>query len=204
MSAQKAFRDFVRLEAENGLWDHFHTIAPLVVIGTKEEQGFDLAPKHMLTPIGFSNYFCFVCTPRHHTYHNIKEHQRFSVSYIKPEQVVLSSLSAMPRCGEEQNEKDIISQLPIITSEDEELPFLKDAYLFFDCRLERIVDDFDDYSLIIGSIDEAWVDPDYKILSDGNEQEQLYEHPLVAYVAPGRYAEIRKTMNFPFPKDFKK
>ena len=45
----------------------------LVLVGKREpDGGHDLAPKHMSTPIGWDNYYGFVCTPRHHTYGNIQ------------------------------------------------------------------------------------------------------------------------------------
>ena len=80
MKKVEGFEDFVSLNIDKSLWEHFYTVAPLVVIGTKEDEGFDLAPKHMVTPVGFSNYFAFVCTPRHSTYQNIRREKRFSVS----------------------------------------------------------------------------------------------------------------------------
>ena len=68
MKIAKGFEDFVSLDTKKALWEQFHTVAPLVVIGTKEENGFDLAPKHMVTPIGFSNYFAFVFSLRNFLY----------------------------------------------------------------------------------------------------------------------------------------
>ncbi|MGQ9871755.1 flavin reductase [Leptodesmis sp.] len=88
-------------------------MAPLVVIGTREpDGGYDLAPKHMAMPIGWENYFGFVCTPRHHTYQNVLREQAFTVSFPRPEQVVLASLSAAPRC--EEDAKPALAALPIL------------------------------------------------------------------------------------------
>ena len=70
---KNSFDDFISLDVGGNIWDHFYTVAPLVVIGTKENETYDLSPKHMVTPIGFSNYLGFVCTPRHRTYLNIKK-----------------------------------------------------------------------------------------------------------------------------------
>ena len=42
-------RNIISLNTDKSIWDHFYTVAPLVVIGTKEGDGFDLAPKHMAT-----------------------------------------------------------------------------------------------------------------------------------------------------------
>ena len=48
----------------------------------------------------------------------------------------------------------------------------------------------------------AEVDETYLRISDRDEGEQVFEAPLLAYVSPGRYAEIHQTAKFPFPKGF--
>jgi flavin reductase (DIM6/NTAB) family NADH-FMN oxidoreductase RutF len=186
------------------LWEHFYTVAPLVVIGTKEDEGFDLAPKHMVTPVGFSNYFAFVCTPRHSTYQNIRREKRFSVSYVKPDQILLSSIAAIPRCSVEDFPRDVIQHIPTMTSEDGQSIFVEDSYLCFDCDLHEIYDGFDDYSIITGTIRTAFVHKDYKIYSDQGQQGRIYDNPLLVYLAHGRFAEVRKTMAYPYPKDFQR
>ena len=103
------FDDFISLNVKENLWDHFYTVAPLVVIGSKENDEYDLSPKHMVTPIGFSNYIGFVCTPRHRTYHNIKKERKFTVSFVRPSQVLLTSLAAIPRCEENHFTKKIVN-----------------------------------------------------------------------------------------------
>ena len=50
MRVNDPFSDFISLNVKESIWEHFYTVAPLVVIGRKEDQGFDLAPKHMATP----------------------------------------------------------------------------------------------------------------------------------------------------------
>ncbi|NIQ57054.1 MAG: flavin reductase, partial [Gammaproteobacteria bacterium] len=53
---------------------------PLVLVGTREGEGaYDLAPKHMATPLGWGDYFCFVCTPEHRTYQNATREEEFTV-----------------------------------------------------------------------------------------------------------------------------
>ena len=56
--------NLVALDTALPIWNQFYTVAPLAVIGTKEGEGYDLAPKHMITPLGRDNYFGFVCTPK--------------------------------------------------------------------------------------------------------------------------------------------
>ena len=64
-------RGLLDLDVSQPIWDRFFWVAPLVIIGTREpDGGHDLAPKHMATPMGWRNYFGFVCTPRHRTYSN--------------------------------------------------------------------------------------------------------------------------------------
>ena len=204
MQVKEPFKDFISLDVKESIWEHFYTVAPLVVIGTKEENGFDLAPKHMATPLGFSDYFGFVCTPRHKTYHNIKDHKRFSVSFVKPDQVLMSSLAAMPRAAVKDFSEEITNQIPTMYNEQGTSIYLKDSYVILDCLLYKIIDGFDDYSMICGKIEAAWVDKDYRVVSDEGQQKQIYEHPLLAYIAQGRFASIKKTWSYPYPKDFKR
>lgn len=195
--------NFVSLDMQQSIWEHFYMVAPLVVIGSKENDNYNLAPKHMVIPIGFSNYFGFVCTPRHATYHNIKKEKNFTVSIVKPSQVVISSLTATPRTEKNECSKDIISNLSTISSSNGNL-FIKDSYVLFECELFKIIDGFDDYSIITGKIKNALVHKNFKIYSDMDEQKYFQENPLLGYIAQGRFATIKETYKFPFPRDFKK
>src|SRR5271166_1755994 len=72
----------ISLDLNRPIWERFFTVAPLVIIGSRDESGvFDLAPKHMATPLGWQNYFGFVCTPRHRTYQNIQRQGAFTVTF---------------------------------------------------------------------------------------------------------------------------
>ncbi|MCL7971066.1 MAG: flavin reductase, partial [marine benthic group bacterium] len=69
----KPLQTLVKLDLDKPIWDRFFWVSPLSVVGTLEEDGTpNLAPKHMATPMGWQNYFGFVCTPRHSTYRNIE------------------------------------------------------------------------------------------------------------------------------------
>lgn len=195
--------NFIHLALDSPIWNHFFTIAPLVIVGTKEGRGYDLAPKHMATPIGPSNYFGFVCTPKHSTYHNIIKTEEFAVSFPLPDQTLLAALSASPRCGDGRTGKDIIDSLPTFKTNTIDAIFIKNAYLYLECALFRIMDGFDGYSFITGKVKAAFVDKNYIRESEKEEQQQLNEYPLLAYLAHGRFANIAETFNFPFPKDFK-
>ena len=196
--------NLVKINTQESIWNHVFTVAPLIVVGTKEGLNYDLAPKHMATPIGQSNYFAFVCTPRHSTYQNIKKTGEFSVSFPIPDHIVLASLSATPRCNDSGTDKAIVKALPTTKCQSIDSIFFKDSYLFLECKLMKIIDGFDDYSIITGKIKEAYVDKEYLIESEKDEQQQIHENPLLAYVANGRFSKIKDTYNFPFPKGFNK
>lgn len=195
--------NLVTLDTSVPIWNRFFTIAPLVVIGTKEGENYDLAPKHMATPLGLDNYFGFVCTPSHMTYHNVKREGIFTVSFPKPDQVALASLTASRRCGEEGAAKLILGNMPTFPAPNIGVPFLEDGYLFLECEHFKTVDGFGRHSLICGEITGAYVDEDYLRISEQDEQEMVYKAPLLAYLAHGRFAKVEQSLAFPFPKDFK-
>jgi len=196
--------NYVLLETITPIWDQVFTVAPLVVVGTKEKQGYDLAPKHMAMPLGFGNYFGFVCTPRHNTFDNILATGEFTVSFPLPDQLITTSMSASPRTDCITKSEGIIKALPIIKSPSIDAPIIADAYLYLECRLHKIIDGFDDYSIITGRINAAYAHRNYIKFSDMDEEEQILKNPLLAYISPGRFAKISETNNFPFPKNFRR
>ena len=194
---------FVRLDVDSPIWDRFYTVAALVVIGTREPDGADdLAPKHMVTPLGWDNYFGFVCTASHATYQNIQRTSEFTVSFPNPDQIVLASLSASPRCDDDT--KPVIGALPTIPATTVDGVILENAYLFLECRLDRIIDDFGINSLITGRIVAAGVNSNSLRDPDRDDQEILQRSPLLAYVSPGRYTTIDRSFSFPFPQGFRR
>ncbi|MGF1472484.1 MAG: flavin reductase [Rubrobacteraceae bacterium] len=193
--------DLFTLRDDFPIWDRVFTVNPLVLVGTKEEdEGYDLAPKHMAFPMGWDNYFGFVCTPRHRTYTNARREGVFTVSYPRPTQVVLASLAAMPR--EEDGRKPSVDALSTFPAKQVDGVFIEDGYLFLECVLERIVDDFGDNSLISGRVVAAHVRPDYLRASEKDDQDLIYEFPILAYLNPGRYSPIAESYTFPFPVGF--
>ncbi len=193
--------NLVALPTDQPLWDRFFTVAPLVLVGSKEGAGrYNLAPKHLAMPLGWENYFCFVCSPRHSTYHNIAAHQAFTVSYPRPSQVLLASLAAAPRC--EDRSKPTLLALPTFPARQVDGVLVCDSYLFLECLLERILDGFGPNSLIIGRVVAASAVEEALRQQEKDESEQLFHHPLLAYLSPGRFAEVRHSSSFPFPRDF--
>lgn len=195
--------NLIRLNVDFPVWDHFFMVAPLVVIGTREADGsYDLAPKHMVTPLGWENYFGFVCTPEHATYQNIRRDEVFTVSFPTSDAVVQTSLSASPRCGDDS--KPALDVLPRFSATTIDGEFLKQSTLFFECELDRIVDGFGTNSLIAGRIVAAMMTPTAERLMDVDDQDVIAQAPLLAYLAPGRYATITRSHGFPFPAGFQK
>lgn len=187
----------ISLGADFPVWDRFFQVCPLVVVGTKEPNGdFDLAPKHMAMPMGWGNYFGFVCTPAHATYGNAKREGAFTVSFPRPSQVVLTSLAAAPRC--EDDEKPSLALVSTVPATVVDGVLVEDAYLHLECETYRVYDDFDANSLITGRIVEAHVTEDAIRRADKDDEDLVFSAPLLAYVSPGRYAEVSHTFAFPF------
>lgn len=193
----------VSLDTARGLWDRTYRVAPLVVVGTAEDDGYDLAPKHLALPLGWEGHYGFVCSPRHATYQNIRRTGEFAVSYPRPDQVVLASLAAAPRVGWE-SEKAVVGELPTFAATTIDAPFLLDAYLFLECRLDRVEDGFGSASLIAGRVVAAHASEDALIMSDDPRARHLEASPLLAYIDPGRFAEISSSRVFPLPEGFRR
>ena len=195
--------ELVSLQTDHPVWDRFFTVAPLVVIGSREQDGtYDLAPKHMVTPLSWQNHFGFVCTPEHGTYQNIQREKVFTVSFPNSDSVVLTSLAASPRC--DNDSKPALQALPTFAAKSIDGRFLTQATLFFECRLDRIIDGFGINSLIAGEIVSAHAIPAALRGEDIDDQETLAAAPLLAYVSPGRYAVIDRSQSFPFPQGFQR
>ena len=193
----------VDLSIREPIWDRFFTVAPLVLIGSREaDGGDDVAPKHMAGPLGWQNFFGFVCTPRHATYQNIARDRVFAVTYPKPTQWLETSLTASPRCDD--GRKTSLNLIEKVRSPNIDCPMIKDGYLYLECELDRCIDGFGPNSLIVGNIISARVDKDYLRAVERDDQDVIYRGPLLGYVSPGRFATIQDTRSFPFPEGMKK
>ena len=185
------------------VWEQFFTVAPLVLIGTRDPDGaLDLAPKHMVTPMGWQNYFGFVCTPRHNTCSNIARTGEFTVSYPKPSQVLITSLAASPRQAE--GSKPVIDYFKTFPATKVDGRFIEDGYLYFECRHYKTIGGFGENCLITGEIVAAFADDDFLRHAEADDQETIHDSPLFAYLAPGRFATIDRSNAFPFPESMKK
>ena len=197
------YEDLVDLKLDKPIWDRFFIVHNLVVVGSREPDGeYDLAPKHMAIPMGWQNYFGFVCTPKHRTYTNIQSTGEFTVSYPRPSQLVATSLSASPRCDDDT--KPTLLSLPTFDAGGVDAKFLSDSYLLLECKLHRIVDGFGENSLITGEITAANVGRDALRTEERDDTDVIYDSPLMAYLSPGRFTSVRESRGFPFPEDFKR
>ena len=157
MAIPKSTGNIVEIDTTRPVWGRCFTVAPLVLIGTRDEDdSLDLAPKHMVSPMGWQNYFGFVCSPNHHTYTNIQRTSEFSVSYPKPSQVLFASLAASPR--ETEGPKTILQNFATFKATQIDSEFIEDAYLFFECKHFKTVDGFGENCLITGEIVAAYAD----------------------------------------------
>lgn len=203
MSTTQTENDIVELDVGKPIWDRCFMVAPLVLVGTRDADGsLDLAPKHMAFPMGWQNYFGFVCSPRHQTHVNIERTGEFTVSYTKPSQILYASLAASPRY--EGGAKTVLQSFPTFPAREIDGEFIEDAYLFLECRHFKTIDGFGDNCLITGEVVAACAHPDYIRSSQLDDQELIHEAPLMAYLPPGRFATITKSNAFPFPADMKR
>ena len=199
--SEQNYNEPVPLALDGPIWQRIFSVAPLVIVGSQEPTGeYNLAPKHMAMPLGLGNYFCFVCGPSHATYHNIKRHGVFTVSYPRVGEVVYTSLAAAPRA--EDQTKPSLQGLPTMPARSVAGVLVKDCYLYLECQLHSMLDDFADYSLIIGSIVAAAAREYALRKQEVDEGDQIYQFPLLAYLHPGRIAEIRQSTAFPLPEGF--
>ncbi|SHE89394.1 NADH-FMN oxidoreductase RutF, flavin reductase (DIM6/NTAB) family [Fodinibius roseus] len=187
------------------LWTRFFMVHALLIIGSKEKDGsFNMAPKHMAMPLGFGPYFGFIGTPRKTTYRNIKREEVFTVSFPQPDQLVQTSLAASPR--EDDDSKPVIEAIPTVKAQIIEGVFMENSYLQLECTLHEIMGKFGEWEIIVGEIVAAYVHEDAlrKEGEDSRDNKIINDSPLLAYLHPNRFSIIKKSHNFPLPKDFKR
>jgi len=184
----------------DALWERVFTVAPLVLVGSKDTDGtYDLAPKHMAMPLGWRDRYGFVCTPRHRTYRNIERQGAFTVSFPRHFQIVQASLAASQR--EADGTKPALAALPTFPAGVVDGMLVHGCYLFLECELDRFVD-VDDASLVIGRIVAASALEDAIRDPDRDEAELLHHLSPLAFVSPSRFAAVDDTQAFPYPASF--
>ena len=181
------------------VWERFFTVLPLVLVATREGEAYDIAPKHMAMPLGWQNHYCFVCTPRHATYQNVRATGVFTVSFPRPEQVAQIAMAAAPRAGDA---KAGLAALTTIPARVVDGVLVDGCLVHLECRLDRIVHGFGDASIITGAVVAASVDPAALRALERDDADLIHEAPLLAYLQPGRMASIDRSTSFPFPAGF--
>lgn len=184
------------------IWPRFFTVAPLVIVGTREGEGHDLAPKHMATPLGWENYFGFVCSPDHATQANVERTGEFTVSFPRAGQVVAASLAAGPR--EDDSSKPALAAIPTFPASTVDGVLVRDAYLWLECELLKIVEGFGTNTLIAGRVVAAAVDERALRASDADDADVIRAEPLLAYLPPGRFARVSESFSFPFHVNYRR
>lgn len=190
----------VELAVRPGLWERVFAIAPLVLVGTKEGDGYDFAPKHMAMPLGWEGFYCFVCSPRHATYRNLAAHPQFTVSFPRPEQVIESSLAAG---GRVEGTKPTLAAVPSVPARTVDGRLVDGCSLYLECELERIVDGFGANSLVVGTVVASFAATDAVRGPEVDDADLVYRLGLLAYLAPGRFAVVRDSLSFPYTADFR-
>ena len=194
--------DLVALPAGAGLWERVFSVAPLVLVGTKEGGGWDFAPKHLAMPLGWEGFYCFVCTPRHATYQNLRAHPQFTVSFPRPEQILESSLAAGARF--ENGAKPSLEAIPTSPARVVDGRVVSGCPLYLECELDRIVDGFGTASLVVGRLVGAFAARDALRGEDVDDADLVHRLGLLAYLPPGRFAAVRESLSFPYPVDFRR
>ena len=195
--------DLRALQPDQPFFETVYTASPLVIVGTREPDGSgDLAPKHMAFPLGWSDYFGFVCTPAHSTYQNAKRTGSFTVSYPRPENVLEASLAAGPR--EDDGSKPSLTEIETVEADAVDAPAVKDAYAVLECELLQTVDEFGENALVAGEIVGKYVHSDAYHATDEEPESVLERAPVMAYLYPDRFASVSETQAFPFPEGFEK
>ncbi len=191
----------VELAVGPELWERVFQVAPLVLIGTKEGEGWDFAPKHMAMPLGWEGFYCFVCSPRHATYRNVRAHPQFTVSFPRADRIVESSFAAGGRFA--GGVKPALGAVPTAPARVVDVPVVDGCPLYLECELERIVDGFGPNSLIVGRVVAATAVREAVRGAEVDDADLVYRLGLLAYLAPGRFAVVRESSSFPYPADFR-
>lgn len=195
-------RDPVELDLDGPLLDRAFRIAPLVIVGTLEPDGRpDLAPKHMTMPVG-DRHVAFVCTPTHRTLANATATGEFTLSWVRPDDVLLASLAAAPRVPD--GTKPALAAIPTRPAVVVDGVVVDQASLAVECRVERIVDGFDRWQVVVGSIVHAEVASDAMLGADEDPHDVLARSPVLAYLHPDHVATIARADRFPYHAGFRR
>lgn len=197
-----AAREAVVLDLDGPLLDRVFTVAPLVVVGTVEQDGaIDLAPKHMTTPVG-PRHVAFVCTPSHATLRNARRTASFTMSWLPADAVLAASLAAAPRAADDS--KPSLAAVPTRPATVVAGAVLRDAPLSVECRLDRVADATGRWRMVIGEIVHAEAAPEALLAADEDPHDVLARVPVLAYLQPDHVATIDRADRFPYHTGFRR
>jgi flavin reductase (DIM6/NTAB) family NADH-FMN oxidoreductase RutF len=190
----------VELSTASPIWERFFTVAPLVLVATKEGESYDVAPKHLAMPLGWENYFGFVCTPQHATYRNILAHPEFTVSFPRADRILQTTMAAGGRLDD--SSKPTLAAVPTFPAIAVDGVLVEGCVLYLECALERVVDGFGKNSLVVGRIVAAAAARDSLRGPDVDDADLLHHLNPLVYLAPGRFGIVRESYSFPYPIGF--
>jgi flavin reductase (DIM6/NTAB) family NADH-FMN oxidoreductase RutF len=194
--------ELIELSTEAPIWERFFTVSPLVLIATKEGDRHNVAPKHLAMPIGWGNYFGFVCSPSHTTYRNLQAHPEFTVSFPGVDRLLHASMAAGARLDDRS--KPTLAAVPVFPARRVAGVLVEGCAVYLECALDRVVDGFGENSIIVGRVVAAAASRAALRGHDVDDADLLQELSPLVYLAPGRVAEIGATHAFPFPVDFRR
>ena len=190
----------VPLQLEAPLWERFFSVAPLILVGTREGDGFDIAPKHMAMPLGWENHYGFVCTPGHATYRNALEHGAFTVSFPDEALILQTALAASGR--QPDSSKPALAALTTFPASVVDGVLVAGCSLYLECELERTVDGFGSNVLVVGRVVAAAARESALRQGEVDDADLVSRDGVFVYLHPGRAATVRESIAFPFPADF--
>lgn len=203
MSGATENESLVRLELSSPIWSRFFMAAPLVVVGTTEPDGTpDLAPKHMVMPLGWQNHVGFMCSETHSTRSNVLRTGEFTLTWLRPDSVVTAALAAAPRC--DAGGKPSLDLLETFPAEEVDPPLVRGGYLYMECRLLETWDALAPASLIAGEIVAARVAESSVRRPSRHDADILAEDPPLVYLPPGWFGTVQEVRAFPFHQGMKR
>lgn len=194
--------ELIELSVRAPVWERVFTVAPLVLVATKEGDRHDVAPKHLAMPIGWENFFGFVCSPSHATYRNLEAHPEFTVSFPGLDRLVQSSMAAGARLKDRS--KPTLAAVPVFPARRVDGVLIEGCSLYLECTLDRFVDGFGENSIVVGRVVAASASRAALRGHDVDDADLLHALRPLVYLAPGRVAEVYDTHAFPFPADFRR
>ena len=100
--------------------------------------------------------------------------------------------------------KPSLDAIPVTPARVVDGVLVDDAQLWLECELDRVIDGFGVNTLIAGRIVAAAVAEEAHRASDADDAELIAAAPLLAYLAPGRFASVESSRSFPFPGRFRR